>query len=289
MLKRHPQLFLPDFKEPSYFAADLRPRVKQRVSEPETLEEYLPLFAPALPTQIPGEASSLYLYSREAAGAIARVAPDARIIAILREPASFLHSLHLQLVQNRLEDHKDLAQALALESERREGRAIPASCYRPQALFYSERVRYLEQLRRYHAVFPREQVLVLIYDDFRTDNSGTRPDGAAVPRGRPGRRAAGRGGQPQRGRPLAAPRRPPPPPGARRQRPPALQEAQPTLGGRARGLVGRAARRALYESPPEPDERLMRELRRSLEGEVRSLGEYLDRDLITLWGYDRVE
>ncbi len=33
----------------------------------------------------------------------------------------------------------------------------------------------------------------------------------------------------------------------------------------------------------------MRELRRGLEEEVRSLGEYLDRDLITLWGYDRVE
>ncbi len=207
MLKRHPQLFLPDFKEPSYFAADLRPRVKQRVPEPETLEEYLPLFAPALPTQIPGEASSLYLYSHEAAGAIARVAPDARIIAILREPASFLHSLHLQLVQNRLEDHKDLAQALALEGERREGRAIPASCYRPQALFYSERVRYLEQLRRYHAVFPPEQVLVLIYDDFRSRQLRHGADGAAVPRGRRGRRAAGGGGQSQRGGPFAAPRR----------------------------------------------------------------------------------
>src|SRR5271167_288760 len=148
MLRRHPQLFLPDFKEPSYFAADLRPRVKQRIPEPETLAEYLRLFEPALPDQLPGEASSLYLYSREAAGAIAAVAPGARIIAILREPASFLQSLHLQLVQNRLEDHKDLAQALALESARREGRDIPASCYRPQALFYSERVRYVEQLRR---------------------------------------------------------------------------------------------------------------------------------------------
>jgi hypothetical protein len=286
MLKRHPQLFLPDFKEPSYFAADLRPRVRQRVPEPETLEEYLPLFAPALPTQIPGEASSLYLYSHEAAGAIARVAPDARIIAILREPASFLHSLHLQLVQNRLEDHKDLAEALALEGERREGRAIPASCYRPQALFYSERVRYLEQLRRYHAVFPREQVLVLIYDDFRSDNSGTVrtvlrflgvDDDVSLPAVEANPSVAVRSLRldalrHRLGGGANAPRK-----------------TRPTLGGRARRLVGRAARRALYESPPEPDQELMRELRRGLEGEVRSLGEYLDRDLITLWGYDRVE
>ena len=35
---------------------------------------------------------------------------------------------------------------------------------------YSDHVRYVEQLRRYHDVFPPEQVLVLIYDDFRADN-----------------------------------------------------------------------------------------------------------------------
>ncbi len=99
------------------------------------------------------------------------MAPGARIIAILREPASFLHSLHLQLLQNRLEDEKDLARAIALEPQRREGRRIPASCYRPQALLYSERVRYVEQLRRYHEVFAPEQMLVLIYDDFRDDNA----------------------------------------------------------------------------------------------------------------------
>ena len=189
----------------------------------------------------------------------------------------------------RLEDHKDLAGALALESERREGRAIPASCYRPQALFYSERVRYLEQLRRYHAVFPREQVLVLIYDDFRADNAGTVrtvleflgvDQDAVLPavEANPSvavrslrldafRHRLGGGAKASQG----------------------SGEAQPTLGGRARRLAGRAARRALYERPPEPDERLMRELRGNLEEEVRSLGEYLDRDLITLWGYDRVE
>ena len=40
-------------------------------------------------------------------------------------------------------------------------------------LLYSERVRYVDQLRRYHEVFAPEQVLVLIYDDFRDDNEST--------------------------------------------------------------------------------------------------------------------
>src|ERR1700730_13311819 len=56
---------------------------------------------------------------------------------------------------------------------RRQGEAIPQGAARPRLLLYSERVRYVEQLRRFHAVFPREQVLVLIYDDFRADNAAT--------------------------------------------------------------------------------------------------------------------
>ena len=70
---------------------------------------------------------------------------------------------------------------------------------------------------------------------------------------------------------------------------PARRRGPPRWAGGRAGWSGGAARRALYESPPEPDRSCMRELRRGLEGEVRSLGEYLDRDLITLWGYDRVE
>jgi len=289
MLKRHPQLYLPDFKEPSYFAADLRPRVKQRVPEPETLEEYLRLFDGAAPGQLRGEASSLYLYSRTAAAAIAKLAPDARIIAILREPASFLYSLHLQLLQNRLEDEKDLARAIALEPQRREGRQIPASCYRPQALFYSERVRYVEQLRRYHDVFGAEQVLVLIYDDFRDDNAATvrsvlRFLGVDADVELPAVQA----------NPSVA---------VRSQR---LDGLRHRLGGganapaeargpgssatlRTRRLLGRWARRALYREPPAPDERVMLELRRRFAPEVIGLGEYLHRDLVTLWGYDALE
>src|ERR1700736_1982925 len=101
MLRRHPQIYMPDGKEPWYFARDMRRRFQPPGSAgaPETLEEYLTSFAAARPGQRVGEASSSYLWSRTAAGAIAKARPDARIIAILREPASFLRSLHLQLLQ----------------------------------------------------------------------------------------------------------------------------------------------------------------------------------------------
>ena len=47
-------------------------------------------------------------------------------------------------------------------------------------------------------------------------------------------------------------------------------------------------RRVLYGAPSPPDEELMVELRRRFAPEVVALSEYLERDLVSEWGYDRV-
>jgi Sulfotransferase family len=292
MLRRHPQVYMPDCKEPWFFASELHVRTPPRPEgTPSTLEEYLALFDGARPEQLAGEASALYLWSQTAASAIAEVQPDARIIAILREPSSFLLSLHLQLLETYVETESDLRRALALEDERRQGKSIPRYTYWPQALLYSDYVRYTEQLRRYHAVFAPEQILVLIYDDFRRDNEATV-------------RAVLRFLQLDDSLPLQ------------------VTEANPTVRARSQRLyelvhavgVGRGPvslavkatikaltprwlrRRAFYATqrhmvfaePRPPDEDLMSELRARFKEEVSSLGEYLDRDLVSLWGYDRV-
>ena len=137
---------------------------------PTTFEEYPALFAAAAPEQRVGEATILYLWSHTAADAIAEVVPDARIVAILREPASLLRSLHLQFLESHIETETDLRTALELEPERRQGRHVPRHTYWPAALAYSEHVRYVEQLRRYERHFGSERMLVLIYDDYRRDN-----------------------------------------------------------------------------------------------------------------------
>src|SRR5665213_738712 len=157
MLRGHPQIFMPTLKEPKFFASDLPARLEPPVAGrlPATLEEYLALFAPAAPEQRAGEASPSYLRSHTAAGLIAELQPDARIIAIFREPASFVRSMHLQLVQSHVESEKDLAKALANEEVVRQGKEMRR---------YSDHVRYVEQLERYSALFPAEQMLVLIYD-----------------------------------------------------------------------------------------------------------------------------
>jgi hypothetical protein len=284
MLRRHPQIYMPDLKEPRFFAADLRslagPSSASRL--PSTLDEYLALFGQATPGQRVGEASPSYLRSQTAAREIAALQPRARCIAILREPASFVRSLHLQLLQEHVEDEKDLGRALSKEDIIRNGRPVRR---------YSDHIHYVEQLSRFEAVFPPEQLLVLIYDDFRRENLQTV-------------RRVLRFLQVDDAAPLE------------------VIEANPTVGirslyldGVVRALYGergplsrvtKAAvrtlvpdrlrreamrslrRRVVYREPDPPDERLMRELRGRYRPEVVALSEHLGRDLVALWGYDRV-
>jgi hypothetical protein len=294
MLRPHPEIFMPELKEPAYFATDLRRRFQPPGAGPlpETLEDYLALFAGARPGQHVGEASSLYLWSHEAAAGIAAQAPEARIIAILREPASFLRSLHMQLLQNHIEDEKSLRRAIELEPERRAGRRIPRRSVRPKALYYSERVKYVEQLRRYHDVFGPDQVLVLIYEDFRADNEATVrrvqrflgvDDTLPIEALEANRTVMMRSQQLDelvnavavgRGTLGAAAKR--------------VVKGIVPAGVRARML--RTAQQRLVHGPPEPeDPALMDELRRRFEPEVVALSSYLGRDLVAEWGYDRLE
>jgi len=287
---------MPDMKEPLFFASDLRPYLQaedpaRRPLFPASFEEYLSLFDPAGAEQRVGEASSGYLRSRLAAGAIAAAQPAARIIAILREPASLLRSLHLQRLQEHVETETDLARALSLEPARREGREIPARLEQPQMLMYSDFIHYTEQLQRYRAVFPAEQMLVLIYDDFRSDNERTIAnvlrflgvdDTVAVRASQANPTVAVRSKRLERT--------------IRR-----AYAGQGALWGPANSLVKALTsprlrkqvlnpfrNRVLYREPPPPDEGFMLELRRRHEPEVASLSEYLNRDLLALWGYDRL-
>jgi hypothetical protein len=47
--------------------------------------------------------------------------------------------------------------------------------------------------------------------------------------------------------------------------------------------------RLLMGSPRSADDALMLELRQRYKPEVQALSEHLDRDLVTLWGYDRLD
>jgi hypothetical protein len=297
MLLGHPQVHMP-VKEPRFFAPDRRTRYWRPASSkrkhPQTLEGYLALFTGARADQRIGEASPTYLRSELAAANIAAVRPDARIIAILREPASLLRSVHLQAVRNYDETQTDFRAAMALEEQRRAGKRIPRLSQFPAVLLYSELVRYVEQLRRYHAVFPREQVLVLIYDDFRADNEGTVrqvlrfidvDDTQPIPAVElESLRTPRYVLLDQLMRALSMVR------GSSAVRPltRVVDRLTPVPLRRSDALAG-FWRRLRYTDAPPADEPFMLELRKRFKPEVEAASEYLGRDLVTLWGYDSID
>jgi hypothetical protein len=158
-------------------------------------------------------------------------------------------------------------------------------------MYSPERVEYVEQLRRYHAVFPRERVLVLIYDDFRRDNEATIRDVLRFLEVDDGRTVEVTDANP-----------------TVRIRSPKMHEMVRSLylgrgrvGGGARAAIkavtpqrlrreglGAVRRGVIYGEPEPVDEELMLELRRRSKPDVEALSEYLGRDLVTLWGYDRI-
>ncbi len=291
MLEPHPELFLPVLRETQFLARGPGQRAEpsgEARRRPRTLEAYLALFAEAAPGQRAGEISTAYLRTPEAAERIAALRPDARIIAFFREPASFVRSLHLQLLQVGFETERDLSRALALEAQRSVGRSLPAGEW-PESLLYMRHTRYTEQLRSYRERFGAERVLWLLYEDFREDNekivrevlrflgvdrSVEIPQSEANPTVRVRSRRAERVVHAlSTGRsPLAR-----------------------TLGSTVKAVTPASLRRGALRTvrgaivdraPAEEDERVMAELRSGLRAEVESFAAYTGReDLLARWGY----
>jgi hypothetical protein len=162
-------------KEPVYFATDLIAESDalygaRKFFEYRTEQDYESVFSHCRSGQLRGEASTPYLLSKVAAANIHAVNPDAKIVVMLREPVSFMRSLHMEYLNETIEDETDFLLALEKEPQRRAGEELPRRVRCPWYLYYRERARYSSQLERYFAMFPRENVLVLTMEEFREAN-----------------------------------------------------------------------------------------------------------------------
>jgi len=164
-LRQHPQIFMPEIKEPHFLADDLNYTSLFMKSE----DEYLKLFTGAAEGQRIGEASAWYLYSRKAAGRIRGFSPDADIIIMLRNPADMMYSLYNYFTLTGREDAPDFAAALYAEKARMSGASgAPDSLYPfpVEFLFYRKVAAVTSQVRRYYEVFGRDKVMCIKFDDF---------------------------------------------------------------------------------------------------------------------------
>lgn len=173
-LRHHPDLYMPEEKEPFYFlwadrAADrFRLPAGKRLIGTEhwmvirTEGQYRRLFQNARPDQRIGEASTFYLPDPEVPGRIKSAIPDPRVIAILRDPAARAYSAYTFQQSLGLEPASAFREAI--EAERRGER--DDWLYGWRHLYCG---RYAEQIERYFRTFGEDRVLILEFQDLQRD------------------------------------------------------------------------------------------------------------------------
>jgi hypothetical protein len=114
-----------------------------------------------------GEATPYYLFHPLAPERAHRLLPEARLLVVLREPVARAWS-HYQ--HSRARGRETLAFGAALE---REAERLAAETGQPgfahQHFSYFARGVYAEQLRRWLALYPRERLLVLRFDELEVE------------------------------------------------------------------------------------------------------------------------
>lgn len=179
-LKQHPGIYFSPVKEPNYFSTDIdvnefssayrkntfldveayfsgQPLKPLQLTYVRKEEHYQMLFEGVSGEKAVGEASTSYLVSEVAAKNIRDYNPEAKIIAVLRNPISRAFSHYLMALRY---GHTRLSFREALEKDiNTEPKGIGKS------EMFIEFGMYATQLKRYYEVFPENQVKVIFFED----------------------------------------------------------------------------------------------------------------------------
>ncbi|HEX2699349.1 MAG TPA: sulfotransferase [Acidimicrobiales bacterium] len=162
-LGQHPQVYMSPVKEPGFFAIqDHDPASQAALGSTFTLDTYTALFDEVTTERAVGEASTAYLGSAEAPAAIRRLVPDARLLAVLRNPVDRAFS-NYQMQLSRGREPLGFGDAIAAELN---GEAPPPGVRERRYVRLGFYGRYLA---RYYETFPAAQLRVVLYDDYRRD------------------------------------------------------------------------------------------------------------------------
>jgi len=149
-LRHHPDVFMAPGKEIHYFDDNFN----------KGLEWYQAHFSEATNQRAIGEATPMYMYLEEGPQRMAGVLPEARLLAILRNPVDRAYS-HYWHERGRKREKLEFADAIAAERER----LATGDHHSLHYYSYMDRGRYLRQLQRACQYYPREKVLVILFED----------------------------------------------------------------------------------------------------------------------------
>lgn len=142
-LEEHPNLCLPE-KEINYFVHE------DKFSQGANW--YASQFASCDPRSLAGEISSLYLYHPAAPERIYQHNPDARLIVSLRNPIDRTYSAYLNMVASAR-----IPRNVLFEDALNDYPDLLAKSF------------YADGLQRYLELFPRDRLLILVYEDGLND------------------------------------------------------------------------------------------------------------------------
>lgn len=167
-LAQHPQLYLPAFPEPAFFAFEGGASVFDGPQSPSsrfglipTLGDYAALYAGAADEQVLGDVSSHYSYCwpERTAACMYHYIPQARLIAILRQPADRAYSAFNMMRQKGLEPLANFAAALAAEDTPERANWTPDFHYRRNGLYYANLAPYFRR-------FGTQQMRIFLYEEW---------------------------------------------------------------------------------------------------------------------------
>ena len=141
------------------------------VSDYKDDDEYLEQFTDVNNERRIGEKNTGYLYCPFTAERIKRLLPNAKIIMILRNPIDTMHSLHASMLyRDAIEHIVDFEEALAAEPIRKKENLESPNKHHP-LLLYREVIKYHIQVKRYFDAFGKENVKVIIFNDYMKNKS----------------------------------------------------------------------------------------------------------------------
>jgi len=164
-LQQHPDIYMPQdvaHKEPSYFC---------NTYGYSDYHAYLQLFDEAGERKMTGEASGTYLSSPESPGLIKKSIPEAKFIIMLRNPVDRAYSLYKWMHHNKYEQIRTFEEALYEEQNSRLNNKdfqLNNRQYYYNYLYFNSGL-YYEQVKRYLRIFGREQVHIIIFEEFKQE------------------------------------------------------------------------------------------------------------------------
>lgn len=168
-LNQHPQIYMSPIKEPNFFAVageepesaqlDIEatgrwPRSSLVVNRITDVETYRALFQGVVDEVAIGEASPMYLITPKAPERIEQYLPDAKLIAILRNPIDRAYSAHCLRWLYGGQERAPFGQAV-------------------RDIYWGF---YYTHLKGYYAVFDRAQIRIHLYEEFRANPVGVLRD-----------------------------------------------------------------------------------------------------------------